>query len=145
MLSMRTLAALSAAATALALGACGNDEKASSGGGGAATATATPTAAADTGGGGETLQLAADPSGAPKFDKTTLEAKAGKVTIDLSNSSPAPHAIKVEGNGVEGNGETVTKGGSSKVTVDLKPGTYEYYCPVGNHKDAGMEGELTVK
>jgi plastocyanin len=145
MLPMRTFAALVAAATALALGACGGDEKAQSGGGGAATATATPTAAANAGGGGETLKLVADPGGALKFDKDTLEAKAGKVTIDLSNPSEVPHAIEVEGNGVEGKGEVVTKGGSSKVTLDLKPGSYEYYCPVGNHKAAGMEGKLTVQ
>jgi plastocyanin len=143
MLSVRTLTALFAVATALALGACGDDENAPSGGGGAATATATPTAAAETG--GETLKLAADPSGAPKFDKTTLEAKAGKVTIDLANPSDVPHAIEVEGNSVEAKGEVVTKDGSSKVTVDLKPGSYEYYCPVGNHKAAGMEGKLTVQ
>jgi uncharacterized cupredoxin-like copper-binding protein len=30
------------------------------------------------------------------------------------------------------------------VTVDLKAGKYEYYCPVDGHKDAGMEGTLTV-
>ena len=142
--SIRALAALFAVATVLALGACGDDENAQSGGGGAATATATPTAAADTGG-GETLRLAADPGGAPKFDKTTLEAKAGKVTIDLSNPSQVPHAIEVEGNGVEDEGKVVTKGGTSKVALDLKPGSYEYYCPVGNHKAAGMEGELTVQ
>lgn len=140
MLSSRTLAALCAASTALTLGACGEDEENAPSGGGAATAT--PTAAADTG--GETLKLAADPGGAPKFDKTTLEAKAGSVTIDLSNSSPAPHAVEVEGNGVEAKGEVVTKGGTSKVTVDLKPGTYDYYCPVGQHRANGMEGKLTV-
>jgi plastocyanin len=143
MLAMRTLAALSAAAAALALGACGDDEQPASGGGGAATAPATPTAAAETG--GETLKLAADPSGSPKFDKTTLEAKAGKVTIDLSNPSPVPHAIEVEGNGVEAEGKVVTKDGTSTATADLKPGTYDFYCPVGNHRAAGMEGKLTVQ
>ncbi len=143
MLSMRTLAALSAAATTLAFGACGSDK--SSSGGAAATATPTATAAANTGGGGETLVLAADPSGALKFNKDTLSAKAGKVTIKLSNSSQIPHAIEVEGNGVEGKGDVVTKGGFSKVTVDVKPGSYDYYCPVGNHRAAGMEGKLTVK
>jgi plastocyanin len=29
--------------------------------------------------------------------------------------------------------------------VDLKPGEYEYYCPVGNHKAEGMEGTLSVQ
>jgi plastocyanin len=96
------------------------------------------------GGGGETLKLAADPGGALKFDKTKLTAKAGKVTIDLDNPSDVPHAIEVEGNGVEEEGEVVEKGGLSTVTADLEPGEYEFYCPVGNHEAAGMKGTLTV-
>ncbi len=94
---------------------------------------------------GSQLKLIADPGGALKFDKTSLSTKPGKVTVVLDNPSDVPHAIEVEGKGVEEEGETVGKGGVSKVTVDLKPGEYEYYCPVGNHQQAGMEGTLTVK
>jgi uncharacterized cupredoxin-like copper-binding protein len=54
------------------------------------------------------------------------------------------HAIAVEGHGVDKDGRTVQKGGTSKVTVTLKKGTYEFYCPVDDHKDAGMEGRLVV-
>jgi uncharacterized cupredoxin-like copper-binding protein len=32
----------------------------------------------------------------------------------------------------------------ASVTVDLKAGDYEFYCPVGNHRAEGMEGKLTV-
>jgi len=90
------------------------------------------------------LRLTADPGGALKFDKTTLATKPGKVTMVLDNPSSVPHAIELEGEGLEEEGKTVGKGGVSKVTVDLKAGKYEYYCPVGNHKEAGMEGSLTV-
>ena len=62
----------------------------------------------------------------------------------MDNPSSVPHAIAVEGNGVDQAGETVEKDGVSKVTVDLKPGTYTFYCPVDGHKAAGMEGKLTV-
>jgi plastocyanin len=96
------------------------------------------------GGGGETLKLAADPSGALKFDKTKLTANAGEVTIDMDNPSDVPHAIEVEGNGVEEEGEVVERDGVSTVTADLEPGEYEFYCPVGNHEAAGMKGTLTV-
>ena len=96
-------------------------------------------------GGGQTLRLVADPNGDLKFDKTSLSAKPGKVSIVLDNPSSVPHAIEVEGNGVEEEGETVTDGGVSKVSADLKAGTYEYYCPVGNHEAEGMKGTLTVK
>jgi plastocyanin len=95
------------------------------------------------GGGGATLQVSADPTGQLKFEQTSLSAKAGKVKIDFDNPSSVPHAVEVEGNGVEKETEVVTKGKSS-VSVDLKAGTYEIYCPVGKHKQAGMEGTLTV-
>ena len=91
------------------------------------------------------LKLTADPGGALKFDKTTLTTKPGEVTVVLDNPSSVPHAIEVEGEGVEEEGTTVGKGGVSKVTVDLEAGEYEFYCPVGNHADAGMEGTLTVR
>ena len=141
MLSMRTLAALTAAAAALALGACGDDEETTGGG---AAATETPAATEDSGGGGETLALAADPGGALKFDKTELTAKAGKLTISFDNPSSVPHAVEVEGNGVEEVGETITKS-KNTLELDLKAGEYEFYCPVGNHKAEGMEGKLTVE
>ena len=147
MLSMRTLAALSAAAAALALGACGDDEETDAGGTAATatpTATETPAATEDSGGGGE-IALAADPGGALKFDKTELTAKAGKVTIAFDNQSSVPHAVEVEGNGVEEEGETITKSSSKLEIADLKAGEYEFYCPVGNHKGAGMEGTLVVE
>jgi plastocyanin len=133
---------------ALTLAACGGDDDDSSSSGSEATATetATPTetATADSGGGGETLSLAAPADGSLKFDKTELTAKAGSVTIDFDNPSSVPHAVEVEGDGIEEKGtDTITKSKSS-VTLDLKPGTYEFYCPVGNHRDQGMEGKLTV-
>ena len=97
------------------------------------------------GGRAQTLKLSADPGGALEFDKSSLTAKAGKVTIVMDNPSDLPHAVEVEGNGVEEIGDTVGNGGVSRVSADLKAGEYEYYCPVGNHKDAGMEGTLTVQ
>jgi uncharacterized cupredoxin-like copper-binding protein len=46
---------------------------------------------------------------------------------------------------VEEEGETVEKGGTSSVTAELKPGEYEFYCPVPGHEEGGMKGTLTVK
>ena len=67
------------------------------------------------------------------------------VTITMDNPSPIPHAIAVEGNGVDKDGQTVTKGGKSTITVTLKPGKYTFYCPVDGHRAAGMKGTLTVQ
>ena len=135
---MLVVGLLVAASTVAACG--GGDDNGSE-----ATATATEESGGTSsgGGGGETLDLAAPADGSLKFDKTALEAKAGKVTINFDNPSSVPHAVEVEGNGVEEETKTITKGKAS-VTVDLKAGEYEFYCPVGNHRQQGMEGKLTV-
>ena len=62
----------------------------------------------------------------------------------MDNPSDVPHAVEIEGNGVDEAGKTVGKGGKSMATADLKAGTYDFYCPVGNHRAEGMEGKLTV-
>jgi plastocyanin len=133
-----TVIALALAAAVLA--GCGGDDNES-----AATATPEATQApASGGGGGEAVKVSAPADGALNFDQSTLSAKAGKVTFNFDNPSSVPHAFEVEGKGVEEETDTVTKSKAS-VTVDLKPGTYEYYCPVDGHRQAGMEGKLTVK
>jgi plastocyanin len=119
---------------AIAVAGCGSGDGGgggSSGGGGSG------------GGGGQTLALAADPGGALTFDKTELTAKAGKVVVDFDNPSSTPHAVEIEGNGVEAKSDTVTEAKTS-VEADLKAGTYEFYCPVGSHR-ATMKGTLTVE
>jgi plastocyanin len=105
-----------------------------------------PAAEAPPGGGaaGQTLQLAADPSGQLKFDKSSLQAKAGKVTIDMKNPSPVPHDISIEGGGVDQHGKQVKGGGTSTVSADLKPGSYTFYCSVDAHRQGGMKGTLKV-
>ena len=130
-------------AFAIPIAGCGDDDDDGSSGGGGSTSTSGDTGA-ESGGGGETLKIAADPGGALKFDKSSLTAKAGKVTIVMDNRSNLPHAVEIEGNGVEEEGETVEKGGVSKASADLKAGEYEFYCPVDGHQQAGMEGTLTV-
>ena len=130
--------ALIAAVAVLALAGCGGSDKEST-----STPAATATPAAASGGGGETVKLSADAS-ALKFTTDKLTAKAGKLTLSMANPSGIPHAVAVEGNGVDKDGKTVGKGGTSTVTVDLKAGTYDFYCPVDGHRAAGMEGKLTV-
>lgn len=91
-----------------------------------------------------TLSLSADKTKL-KFNKRSLSARAGKVTIRMANpSSKFPHAIGIEGRGVDRDGKVVRKGGTSTVSATLKKGRYTFYCPVGNHEDAGMKGTLTV-
>lgn len=79
------------------------------------------------------------------FDKQTLVAHAGKVTIALTNPSAIPHDIAIKGAGLDVKGPIVTSGGRSTVTATLKPGTYTFYCTVPGHEQAGMRGTLEVK
>jgi plastocyanin len=137
------LIALVLAAGVLAAAGCGGDDDDSgSSGSGGGTGTESGGGSSSSGG-GETLTVTADPGGAISWDKSELNAKAGSVTLKLVNQSDVPHAIEVEGNGVEEETETVT-GKDAELTVDLKAGEYEYYCPVGNHRDT-MKGTLTVE
>ena len=120
----------------LAVAGCGDDEEPASGSGGSSSGSSS--------GGGENLTIAAD-AGALKFDKTELTAKAGKVTITMDNPSDVPHNVVIDGAPDAKAGETVGKGEKSVASGDLKAGEYTYYCAVGNHRDAGMEGKLTVQ
>jgi plastocyanin len=95
--------------------------------------------------GGEPLALSSPEDGALEFDKSELTAPAGTVTIEYSNPSQVPHAVALEGNGVEEASETVTASDAPPLAVELEAGTYTFYCPVGNHRSAGMEGTLTVE
>ena len=144
---MRRIAVLAATA-AFAFAGCGGDDEPESAATPAATeeATEAPTeAATEAGGSGSTLKIAADPGGAKAFTETELTADAGSVTVEFANESQLPHAVEIEGNGVEEETETVTGQDAPPITVDLQPGTYEFYCPVGDHRAEGMEGTLTVK
>ncbi len=133
----RTITAL-LLATALLAGCGGDDEE-------EPAATPEPpqeAPATEEGGGGETVQVSSPADGSLKFDQSELTAPAGKVTFTYSNPSQVPHAFEVEG--VEGATDTITESEAS-VTVELEAGDYVYYCPVGQHRSAGMEGTLTVE
>ena len=130
--TLRRLAAGAAGAAALAAA------------GGAATTTAAPTGHAAA---AHKVHLKAASGRAPKFDKHTLHVQHGKVTLVMKNpgGSDLPHGIAVEGHGIDKDGRTVSPGGTSRVTVKLEKGRYEFYCPVRGHEAAGMKGTLVVK
>lgn len=88
-----------------------------------------------------TLTIPADPNGQLAYVYSTATAPAGKLTIDMPNMSGTPHNIAITGKGA---GKIVPKG-TSTFTATFAPGTYTYFCEVPGHKQAGMEGKLTVK
>jgi uncharacterized cupredoxin-like copper-binding protein len=91
------------------------------------------------------LNIPADPTGALAFKYSKATAKAGQVTLVMPNMAQITHDISIKGNGVSQQGPRVSQGGSSKITVNLKPGTYEFYCSVPGHEAGGMKGTLVVK
>ncbi|MDQ4024957.1 MAG: hypothetical protein M3217_05630, partial [Actinomycetota bacterium] len=77
------------------------------------------------------LRLSAGPGGEFRFDRPSLEARAGLVTLVMDNPSSVPHNISIEGRGIDREGETIGKGGRSTVRAELRPGEYDFYwrCP----------------
>jgi plastocyanin len=148
---MKKLAALLALALAsTALIACGSSNNATTTTGGETTSEGTSGAATQEseggGGGGSTVSLEADPGGQITYTTKSATAKAGKVTIDFKNPQALSHDVAIEGSGGETVGKTqLIAESQTSTTVNLKPGKYTFYCTVPGHREAGMEGTLTVK
>jgi uncharacterized cupredoxin-like copper-binding protein len=119
---------------ALAFAGCGDDDDDDDGGGGSGG-----------GGGGsaETVQLSATDF---KFTPASpTVAEPGEVTFVVTNDGDTDHALEVEGPDEEQETDTIAPGDSAELTVDLsEEGSFEMYCPIGNHKEMGMEGEVVV-
>ncbi|MFB7448219.1 MULTISPECIES: plastocyanin/azurin family copper-binding protein [unclassified Streptomyces] len=134
----RALLALSAAALAGLLAACGGGN-----GGGSSSGTTTPPPAQNSTVPAGTTRVTADLA---DF-KITLSQKTftpGAYAFVATNTGKHDHALEVEGPGGENRSSTVSPGESTTLTVNLKSGKYEIYCPVDGHKDLGMKTEITV-
>jgi plastocyanin len=135
----------------LALVACGgsSDSSSSAESSGAETTTESSGSGAEAAGGSagsaSALDIEAASSGLA-YASNSATAKAGKVTVDFTNPQAIPHDVAIESSGGEVIGQTETTAeGSDSTEVELEPGTYTYFCTVPGHREAGMEGTLTVK
>jgi plastocyanin len=91
-----------------------------------------------------TVQVAADPSGQIAYQQKSLSARAGKVTIQFTNQAPVPHDVTIaQGSRRIGATSQIT-GSKTSATVTLSAGKYTFYCSVDAHRQAGMQGNLTV-
>ncbi|MEZ4497070.1 MAG: cupredoxin domain-containing protein [Thermomicrobiales bacterium] len=77
------------------------------------------------------------------FEETSLEAPADTdFTITVTNNGAADHDFVIEGTDFKT--EILAGGTSETITVNLPAGEYTYFCSVPGHRQAGMEGTLTV-
>jgi plastocyanin len=148
------LVALALVVASLALAACGGSDDSSSSAetqsqsGGTAESGGESTGAEAEGGtaGASAVDISAVEGSNLAYDQKSVDAKAGKVTVNFTNPQAIPHDVDVEDASGESIGETdLISEGSDSVEVDLKPGTYTFFCSVPGHREAGMEGTLTVK
>jgi plastocyanin len=96
---------------------------------------------------GGKLSIAASPTGQLAYVTNKANAKPGSVTVEMPNQSGVDHNIAIQqdkSGPVLGSSPIIPKG-TAKTTVTLKPGTYTFFCEVPGHRQAGMEGALTVK
>jgi plastocyanin len=150
----KVVAFLVLAIAALALVACGSSSDSSSSttetsGGESQTeqgGAAKEESSSGGGGSSSTLKFEADPNGELAYTSTSETAKAGNVTVEFKNPQALTHDVAIEDSSRKEVGATeLIADGSDTTTVDLKPGTYIYFCTVPGHREAGMEGKLTVK
>jgi plastocyanin len=112
----------------------------------AAGTTSAPAAPQQGGGGAEALDVSSPADGGLVFQPNGLTAKPGNVTVTYDNPSPVPHSIAVataNGN-VLGEVQPFTNGKQTVDLTNLAPGKYTFYCTVPGHREAGMQGSLTV-
>ena len=113
-------------AGAITLGACGGEEQPQGTGGGALP----PLTVAET-------EFALEPA-------NTRLPRAGRIRITATNRGRTVHALALVTSGGPRSTERIEPGASQTLTVDLKPGSYAWYCPVGDHRRRGMRGVLIV-
>ena len=81
-----------------------------------------------------------------KVEVTPTTIPPGPVAFEVTNAGKIPHALEVEGRGMEKSTPQIQPGTSATLKLNLRSGTYETYCPVGkgSHKMLGMLGHLNV-
>jgi plastocyanin len=127
----------------LVVAGCGEDEETPQGGGQAQTGQAeTGQATEPSKPASQTVKVSATDFA---FDPANPRVKAGVVRFQVTNDGQAPHALEVEAPGGEVETEVLQPGQSGTVEADLsEEGSVTIYCPVGNHRQMGMEGEIRV-
>ena len=104
--------------------------------------------------GGEHATIGEESGGTTKVSVTETEFKialprqtyrAGSYEFDVKNDGQVGHDLVIDGPGVDDEKTPVFDGGKSEtLKVTLQPGTYEFYCSVPGHKQAGMDVKVKI-
>jgi plastocyanin len=145
---MKKLAlALALVLASFALAACGSsDDSSTESKSQSGTAPESSPAEAEGGTAGSAAAVDFEAGEGLSYTSDSASAEAGKVTVNFTNPEPLTHDVAIE----DSSGKTIGKTelvaeGSDSAVVNLKPGEYTFYCTVPGHREAGMEGTLTVK
>src|SRR6266481_6736142 len=81
-----------------------------------------------------------------KLELSQLTVPTGEVEITVKNGGTMPHALEIEGQGIEKELEPINAGATNRVRLNLPPGTYELYFPIGDgeHEKMGMIAHIDV-
>jgi|RhiMetdeSRZDD1v2_1073273.scaffolds.fasta_scaffold968882_2 plastocyanin len=99
------------------------------------------------------LRFVAAPSAQHRWTQKRYSTKAGTVEVRLANASDTVHNVAIEkskkcceqrGHKWLATSPTIGGGETTKVVVDLKPGSYWAYCNIGSHWQGGMVSRLVV-
>jgi plastocyanin len=135
-----------AALAVVGLAACGSSSNDNS-----TTAAATPPATTPATGGGatggaSTVDISTPGGSTLAYDQKSVSAKAGSVTVNFDNKEALQHDVAIADSSGKVLGQTdLVSSGTANATVNLTAGTYTFYCTVPGHREAGMQGTLTVK
>ena len=129
---------VAAAALALVLGGCGEDR-----GDGLRTTPASVGTGATTVGAGVDATVPVSLMDY-RLPRNVRVARSGLVAFEATNDGQVPHALAVVGPAGQARTQILKPGERTTVEVRLPPGTYKWYCPVGDHERRGMVGRVRV-
>ena len=101
----------------------------------------------------EVQEAAEEPIDTIEVNETEFSLEPANITLNQPgtyvfravNAGNAVHSLEIEGQGIEEETPNIQAGESSELKVNLDPGTYKLYCPIGNHEERGMVGTVTVQ
>jgi uncharacterized cupredoxin-like copper-binding protein len=70
--------------------------------------------------------------------------RAGVVAFEATNDGTVPHALAVDAPAGQVRTRALRPGERAFMSIRLPPGTYKWYCPIGDHERRGMVGRVRV-